>query len=198
MKGWWKIGFGVVCGLIGAGIILLVSGNPRGQAIILNPPPTPAPISVHVAGAVARPGVYELPVDSRVQDAVEAAGGLSPDADPQAVNLAAILLDGDRGLMPSKTADQTVSRGQPTSPVISRSNPAPSILELDPLININTASQVELETLPGIGPKTAQKIIAYREANGPFESIEDIQDVSGIGPKTFEDIEELITVDVYK
>lgn len=191
MNGWWKVAFGVVCGLLGAGFILLVSSQPRGQAIKLSPAPTPAPIVVHVVGAVADPGVYSLPAGSRVQDAIQAAGGLLPDAYPNALNLAAWLEDGERVPVP------TLPPANPTSSGPSRSNPVLTTPDTDHPLNINTASQVELENLPGIGPITAQRIIAYRETNGPFTAIEDIQDVSGIASKKFEAIQHLITVGVF-
>ncbi|MEJ2348723.1 MAG: SLBB domain-containing protein [Anaerolineales bacterium] len=89
MKTWWGIAFGVLCGLFGAGILLLASRQPRGEPIQLRPPPTPPPVIVHVTGAVAQPGVYTLASESRVEDAVQAAGGVSPQADVQSLNLAA-------------------------------------------------------------------------------------------------------------
>ena len=188
MKDWWKIPFGVVCGLLGAGLILLASGQPRGETIRLLPPPTSAPLVVDVAGAVARPGVYTLPADSRVQDAIQAAGGTLPDADTRSLNLAELLQDGMRVLVPTRPPPTFTPDPEATVPV----RMAPSVI-LFP-ININTATQAELESLPEIGPVTAQKIIAYREAHGPFATIEEIMDVPGIGPKTFEQIKDLITV----
>lgn len=187
MKDWWKIAFGVLCGLLGAGLILLVARQPRGESIRLLPPPTPAPLIVHVDGAVAQPGVYTLAVGSRVQDAIQAAGGLLPEANTASVNLAAILQDGSRVFVP--TLQPTSPPGAPIVSPPARFSPS-----LGNLININTATQAELESLPGIGPALAQRVIAYREANGPFQSIEDIMKVSGIGPKTFEKIKDLITV----
>lgn len=191
MNDWWKVAFGVICGLLATGIILLVSNRPRGQAIKLTPAPTPAPIVVHIVGAVSNPGVYNLPAGARVQDAIQAAGGFLPEANPQALNLAAPLEDGGRVPVP------TLPPANPTSGGLTRSNPVVTTPDTNNPININTASQAELESLPGIGPITAQKIIAHREANGPFTAIEDIQDVSGIGPKKFEAIQDLITVGVF-
>jgi competence protein ComEA len=187
MKEWWKIAFGVLCGLLGAGLILLVARQPRGEAIRLLPPPTPAPLIVHVDGAVAQPGVYTLEAGSRVQDAIQVAGGLKPEANTASLNLAATLQDGSRVLVPTLPPPVTpdVSGGAPPSRFsASPSNP----------VNINTASQAELESLPAIGPSLAQKIIAYRQANGPFQSIEEIMEVSGIGQKTFDLIKDLITI----
>jgi len=127
-----------------------------------------------------------LPKGARVQDAISAAGGFLADADKTGINLAQLLEDGEQLDIPF---------GEGASLVI----PTPEVENVDPgeteLININTASQFQLESLPGIGPTTAQKIIDYREENGPFSTIEEIMDVSGIGPGTFERIKDLITVD---
>jgi competence protein ComEA len=182
-----KIIFGVLCGLLAAGLIRLVSSPPRGEPVKLLPPPTAAPLMVHVAGAVAQPGVYTLPPESRVQDAIQAAGGALPEADLSTLNLAAFVQDGMRITVPTP----------PPKPAAGESiNPAqrtPTAITLYP-ININIATQAELESLPGIGPATAKAIIEYRDTNGLFTRIEDIMNVPDIGPKTFERIKELITV----
>lgn len=194
MKTWWAVIFGVVCGLLGAGGILLASSPPRGRAIQLLPPPTPAPIQVHISGEVNKPGVYGLPTGGRVQDAIEAAGGFSEDANQPMLNLAAILEDGMQIWVPA-----IPSMDNPAGPATNSDRAAPSI-DLSPaenpaqIININTATQAELETLSGIGPVTAKKIIEHRQTNGLFIGIEDIQKVSGIGPATFEKIKDCITV----
>src|SRR4030066_1289788 len=101
---WWAIAYGVVCGLLAAGIILLVSRFPRGEAIQLRPPPSPQPILVDVTGAVVQPGVYSLPYGSRVFDAIEAAGGLTEAAVAQTLTQAAFLEDGQKGGGPQATA----------------------------------------------------------------------------------------------
>jgi competence protein ComEA len=190
MKDLWKAVFYVLCGLLGAAIILVASSPPRGGAITLLPPPTPEPIQVHVTGAVVQPGLYSLPAKSRVQDAILAAGGLLPAAYSQTINLAAFVEDGARVLVPYQpTATPQAIVGR--APVTELLTP-----ESSQLININTASQSELESLPQIGPVTAVKIIEYRETHGPFSTIDEIQNVSGIGPKTFEKIKDLITVEV--
>jgi competence protein ComEA len=193
----WLLAFGLVGGLLGAGLLFLAAGRPRGPAVQLSPPPTPAPILVHVSGGVMNPGVYALSLESRVQDAVQAAGGLAPDAMDSSLNLAARLKDGEQLVIPTM---------RPTLPPIPSTIQAetggtrfqaPLTTDLpiqDGKININLASLEELETLPGIGPVTAQKIIDYRQANGPFQTLEAIMDVSGIGPATFERIKDLITV----
>lgn len=180
---WWAIAYGIVCGLLAAGIILLVSGRPRGKAIEIRPPPSPKPVMVDVGGAVSQPGVYSLPYGSRVIDAIEAAGGLTNEAMTKSLNMAAILADGQQVWVAQITPTPI-----PGTSIGDRSN----VVEI--LVNINTASLSQLEELPDIGPKTAQRIIDYREANGLFLKIEDIQKVEGIGPVTFEKIKDLITV----
>jgi competence protein ComEA len=123
-----------------------------------------------------------------LKDAIEIAGGLLLEADADRLNLAANLVDGSQIVVP------TLQPVGSTAETASRSGDIPLLItETDHLVNINTATQAELESLPWIGPALAQGIIAYREANGPFDSIEEIMDVYGIGPKTFENIKDLIT-----
>ena len=189
MKTWWLLAVGIIGGLLGSGVIYLTSSQPRGEGITLLPPPTSVPIIVHIVGAVLKPGVYSLPINSRQQDAIEAAGGFLPDANPQALNLAAPLQDGDRIILPKIPSDTPTPATNPSkSPIV-------ELPSSNTLININTASQADLENLPGIGPVKAKTIIAYRESNGFFRSIEDVQKVPGIGPKTFENLRSLITVE---
>jgi competence protein ComEA len=198
MNKWWAVALGVIFGLLSAGIIWVASQPPRGNPIALLPPPTPIPIQVHVKGEVQSPGVYALSPESRVQDAITAAGGFTSQADMTALNLAAPLQDGAQvqvsAQAPVETSSPTaVSSSRPQEPP-SQPTEQPSAPPAIILININTASQEELETLTGIGPVTAEKIIAFREENGAFTSIEEIQKVSGIGPATFEKIKDFITV----
>ncbi len=185
------VAIGVVGGLLGAGLLYLVSRPPRGEAITLLPAPTPLPVTVDVGGAVLQPGVYALPQGSRVQDAIQAAGGLAPDADTSGLNLAAFLEDGQRAFIPLRAVPTvTLLAGD----VEGAAQPAVRGGELQLLININTATQAELESLPEIGPVTAQAIITYRTEQGPFPTIESIDAVPGIGPATFDAIKDLITV----
>lgn len=177
---------GTLFGLFLAALVWVVTRNPSGQAVMLRPAPTEKPIIVHISGAVPRPGVYALPKGARVQDAVSAAGGFLAEADKESINLAQPLEDGQRLDIPFLEGFSPVL---PTA-VIERSV---SPQDTD-LVNINTATSFELETLPGIGPTIAQKIIEYREQNGPFLSTEDIINVPGIGPGTYERIKGLITV----
>jgi competence protein ComEA len=184
MKLWWaealRLALAVVVGLLAGGLILLLSRPSHGQGLRLSPPPTPAPLLVEVAGAVAQPGVYSLPAGSRVQDALQAASGLLAGAQTNELNLAALLEDGQRVRVPFKV---TSTAGAP-----SRSG---EVL----LVNINTASAEELERLPGIGPVLAAEIVSYRQEHGQFANVEAIQAVPGIGPGIFEHIQPFITIE---
>ena len=188
MKSLRGIAFGVVCGFLGVGLLLLATNQPRGEPIRLSPPPTPAPIIVHVTGAVINPGVYSLRSGSRVKDAIEKSGGLLNDADTTLINLAMLIEDGEQVWVPYQLNDvmdfdkSAVLEDEPTQGQQTRK------------ININTASQIELESLSGIGPVIAKAVIQFRLENGPFKDIEEIQEVSGIGPVTFEKIKPIITV----
>jgi competence protein ComEA len=198
MNKWWAVALGGIFGLLSAGVILLASQPPRGNAITLLPPPTPIPIQVHINGEVKSPGVYALPSESRVQDAISAAGGFTAQADDTSLNLAASLQDGSQIQVPNQTqAEAPLQTSEFTSNVPKNPSKPTTPSEAPPsviLININTASLEELETLSGIGPVTAEKIIAFREENGAFTSIEEIQKVSGIGPATYDKIKAFITV----
>ena len=192
---WWMLIGGIIMGLLSAGVILLVSRPPQGAAIILRPPPTPAPLVVYVTGAVSEPGVYSLSLNSRVEDAIQKAGGLTEEAAIDSVNMAAPLQDGLQIHVPTKNQPAVPGSGASTSSGGGESatdQPVSTMISYP--ININTASQTELESLPGIGPVTAQKIITYRQEN-EFLIIEDIQKVSGIGPATFEKLKDFITVE---
>ncbi|GAB6180042.1 hypothetical protein JCM14036_13610 [Desulfotomaculum defluvii] len=159
-------------------------------------------VFVHVAGSVEKPDVYQLPANSRVKDAIKLAVPTA-DADLSMLNLAAPLKDGQKLQIPSIVEPTTPGQSmaqvtavpvpmQGTPPTINR--PAvPSVTQGGGLININFASLAELDSLPGIGPALAERIIEHREANGPFQTIDDLKNVSGIGDKKFEDLQELIT-----
>ncbi|MCR5674157.1 MAG: ComEA family DNA-binding protein [Lachnospiraceae bacterium] len=158
-----------------------------------------ASIVVHVCGAVREPGVYTLDAGSRVCQAVEAAGGFSPDADEACVNQAQILTDGTRLRIP--TGEETAAAangGEPGAqdPVIVTAGAAEegNRTPADGRININTADAETLCRLHGVGESTAAKIIAWRETNGRFRRIEDIMQVSGIKEKLFAKIKDDITV----
>ncbi len=179
---------GIMAGLAFSGVLVFVSRTPTGEAIILQPAPTKAPLAVHIVGAVPRPGLYEFAEGARVQDAINAAGGLLVDADVDSLNLAALLEDGKQLIIQYQDGGDVTSNDD-TVDLPSTDDASPD----EELVNINTASLEELNALPGIGPTTAQKIIDYRTENGEYSTIEDIMNVSGIGPATFEEIKDLIT-----
>lgn len=181
---------GLLFGFVLAGVLFWVTHLQQGTAIVLEPAPTKIPIEVQVIGGVVRPGVYTLPDGSRVQDAITAAGGLLAETDPSTINLVAKLIDGQQLVIPSGTNTSGRATSIPLFSVISTPG---NNLSSSQLININTATLEELVALPGIGPTTAQKIIDYRNLHGPFSNIEDVMNVSGIGPATFDRIQGLIT-----
>jgi competence protein ComEA len=183
MKNALYVLLGVMAGFVLAGVLVYVSRAPVGEPIVLQAAPTKAPLAVHVIGAVPRPGLYEFAEGARIQNAIDAAGGLLASANVDSLNLAALLEDGQQLNIPYMDEPPAATE----APVVTE---APT----SGLININTATLAELDTLPGIGPTTAQKIIDYRSQNGNFSTIEDIMKVSGIGPATFENIKALITV----
>lgn len=145
----------------------------------------PASVVVDVGGAVKDPGVVELEVGSRVIDAIEAAGGLSEDADCETINQAEVLQDAQKVYVPHEGESQTAATSGATA-----SHPSAT----SSLVNINTADVSELDALPGIGPATAQAIIDDREANGSFTSPEDLMRVSGIGEKKYAKLESQICI----
>lgn len=140
-------------------------------------------IFVHISGAVNNEGVIELENNSRIKDAIENAGGLKENADISNINLASILEDGVKIYIPTIEENEEEVN-----------NAKNECNYNDNYININTATQTELESLPGIGPSTALKIINYRKENGKFSNIEDIKKVSGIGESKFNSIKDLIKV----
>lgn len=156
-------------------------------------------IIVHITGAVKNWGIIELPTNSRIADAIEKAGGLTEESDISNVNLAYILEDGMKVRIPS--INDIVEDGKQEENYISKEN-GENVVDfsknnsksVNDVVNINTATQTELETLPGIGTSTALKIVNYRNENGKFESIEDIKNVSGIGEAKFNNIKRLICI----
>jgi competence protein ComEA len=211
-QNWRPFLFGLAVGLLSVPLILLLNRPPVGEPIALLPPPptvTPLLLRIHVVGAVKNPGVYYLSQTSIVQDGLDAAGGLLPDADPTGLNLASLLTDGQQLSVPTQPtrvptvpSTPTVGPGTPTLtpepatpiPTAASAPAAAAQPAAGNLININTAAQAELESLPRIGPAIAQRIIDYRTANGPFTTIEQIMNVKGIGPATFEQIKNFIAV----
>lgn len=156
-------------------------------------------IFVHISGAINKEGVFEFEENSRVTDAIEKAGGLKNNASIKNINLASKLEDGMKIYIPTNEEEKKQTNNENSTIYNNSSNTNVAITEKletknNKKVNINTASQTELETLPGIGPSTALKIIEYRNQNGKFKKIQDIQNVSGIGDSKYKKIENLIVV----
>lgn len=145
--------------------------------------PAPA-VHVHVAGAVVAPGLYVLPAGARVADAIDAAGGARRRADLDLLNLAQVLMDGMKIDVRRRGGDPDIGGAPAGAP--------PS--NAPPLVSINSGDQQALETVPGLGPVKAGAIIRYREESGPFTALEQVMEVSGIGPATFEQIQPFISL----
>ena len=154
----------------------------------------PTGIVVHAAGAVARPGVYRLGGGARVVDLLEAAGGAAAGADLSRINLAAPLPDGARVHFPLTGEDPPVELDAVDAPPPGVEDTEDAENQPAALVDINSADAAELEELPGIGPVTAAAIVRHREQSGPFRSVQSLQEVSGIGPVKFGNIEHLVTV----
>lgn len=182
------LAFAIVLVAIVAGAVLLLNNRPAAVQITINTPqptltrtpsPTPGPVTVYVTGAVNQPDqLITLPPGSRVQDAIEAAGGLTSDADQTRINLADRVRDGDQVHVFS--IGQEVMLATPSAGL---------------QIYINSATPEELDELPGVGPALAAAIIAYRDANGGFSSMDDLDAVEGIGPTLLEDWQGLVVFD---
>ena len=166
-----------------------VNGAPAVSTAPSTPPvgevaETSTTVVVSVVGQVASPGLVTLPTGSRVADAIAAAGGLLPEADPASVNLAAVVADGEQ-----------LAVGQPaTVPAGGPPSGASGAAGTGGLVDLNTAGVAELDALPGIGPVLAQRIIDHRSRQGPFRSVEELDDVPGIGPAIAAELTQLVTV----
>lgn len=144
-------------------------------------------VTVDVKGAVKNPGVYQLRAGARVHDALQKAGGLLPDAESKSINQAQKLTD--------EAVVYVAKVGEEGADVTQASQTPAGTGETSGLVNLNTATEAELQTVSGIGQKKAQDIIAYREANGKFKSVDELKNVSGIGAKTLEKLKDYVTVD---
>ena len=145
-------------------------------------PSTAVKLVVDISGCVKTPGVYEIADGTRLHEVIELAGGLTKEADIDAINQAELVTDGQKILIPAKAEEYNSG------------NKSQEMTTTSDKININTADSSSLQEIPGVGPATADKIIQYRDANGRFHSIEDIRNVSGIGDKTFEKMKDKICV----
>ncbi|WCC80651.1 helix-hairpin-helix domain-containing protein [Cutibacterium equinum] len=186
------------------------NATPGGNTVQgANPSPAPGQVGsvqVHVAGKVRHPGVYTVPADARVVDAVDAAGGMASGAHPGHLNLAAPICDGCQIWIPSRgdatvtppgqTADTqtaTTTTHQGAGPTDAGESGSGSTAGGGP-INLNTASQGELESIDGVGPVMAGRIMAWRQEHGRFTSVDQLREISGVGPKTFEKIKPHVTL----
>jgi competence protein ComEA len=204
------IGAAVVLLIAGLGIAVLVSAfSSAGVTTTIAPAPSAASgtgtarsgsappsatgtapgsavsLFVHILGAVAKPGLYQLHDGARAVDAVAAAGGFTAEADRQQLNLARLVSDGEQIYVP-KVGE--AGSGPPGNSAVGGAG------AVGGKVNINTASESDLETLPRVGPTMAKRIIAWREANGRFATIEDLMSVTGIGEKTFAELKDLVTI----
>lgn len=187
----------LVTALVLGALVLFVRGDDNAPIQVLLPTPVqnaqvkndvPTALKVYVSGAVRNPGVYTLQQNDRLQDAVDAAGGLTSDAAPDSVNLAIRVQDEAHYHIPKPGETPTSS-----SAAMPKNTAAPPD-SCGGLIDLYAASMESLETLPGIGPVKAAAIVSSREEQGPFESVEEVTRVSGIGPATYEKIRDLVTV----
>lgn len=191
-----------VAGLVLA--ILLWSELDRRAAppIVISDPRPDATVVIAIEGAVATPGVYALPGDARVGDAITAAGGSRADADLAAINPAQRLRDEAKIVVPTRMSTAATNQPRPPAipayitPVAEPDLPGPTVTAAaaGPL-NLNRATVAELEALPGLGPVLAQRIVDYRAANGPFQSIDELAEVDGISPRMVEELRPLLVVE---
>ncbi len=185
----------IVAVTVVGGMVLVMAARPAPVTITINPPPatptiapsaTPAPLVIYITGAVNQAGVVTLPASSRIQDVLAAAGGAAADADLERIDLAARVSDGDHiHVYRRDEVPQTVDQSQSTSAGNATST----------VVHVNRATLEELDTLPGIGPALAQRMIDYRTANGNFSSLESLTAVSGIGDHIAEGLSGLVAFD---
>ena len=175
----------VLVGLVGAGKLLGTRHAPapkRAQIKLVGASGgSHARLLVDVSGAVRRPGVYELPAGSRINDAILKAGGETKKADPTLVNRAAPLTDGQQVLVPEKVPAASAA-ATAASPAGAATAP----------VHLNSATIEQLDALPGVGPATAQRILDYRTVNGPFKTVDELDSVSGIGPAKLAELRDLV------
>jgi competence protein ComEA len=176
----------IVAALVAVYALFRAFDERSAPPIVIEDAAVDLPLIVDIRGAVNSEGVYELPPGARVQDGLNAAGGLAPDADLSTINLARRLRDGEVLVI----ARLGAGPGTPSSLVVDGSESSEGASR----ININTASVNELDLLPGIGEVTAQRIVEFREQNGPYRSIDDLVLVQGISSRMVSDLRPLITV----
>jgi len=202
MKPWLLLVYGLLLGVLVTGAILLISRPTQGMPVELFPAPspsptsppaptkTPEPIMVQIKGEIVSPGSYSLAKDSRLDDLITAAGGITSSADENRINYMAIVHDGDYFYIP--TFDEDIPETASNAPGNLNIGDGDSF---DYPIDLNAASQEALESLPGIGPSKASDILAYREEHGPFASVDDLVNVPGIGASTVETLRDFLIVE---
>ena len=201
MKPWQQITIGILIGLLASGLILLVSSPKQGNPIVLSPAPTstqtpiprptasPSPIFVQIGGEISNPGVYAIDKQARLADLIELAGGLTHLADIDRVNNAAVLRDGDYFYIPAQNEMiPDTARNAPHN----LANPVDNI---DYPLDLNKATQEELESLPGIGPTKAAEILAYRDQKGFYASLDELMNVPGIGEATLDSLRDYLIIE---
>jgi competence protein ComEA len=215
-----RLHIAVVCVLLALGLVLAVVALLRARPVALATPqtsvsispyqpsatvapgetpasPTPAPqIVVHVLGAVRRPGLVQLPDRSRVSDAIDAAGGLHSSAEPGDLNLAQIVLDGQQILIGARgdPGGEVRNGGEGAGAAGTSPGPGGNSPGRSSQLDLNAATAAQLDTLPGVGPVTADRILNWRADHGRFRRVEELQEVEGIGPKTYAQLAPLVRV----
>jgi competence protein ComEA len=189
----WRLGAGGIVLLVLAGLAVTVvvgilRGGGGGEPVPVGTVDTAAQtaeaavVYVHVAGAVQRPGLYTVPATGRVVDAIAAAGGFAPDAATDGINLARPVQDGEQLVVPVIGAEPPAGAASGTTS------------GGDTRVDVNTADVAELDTLPRVGPAIAERIVAWREENGPFATVDDLLSVPGIGERMLETLRDLVRV----
>lgn len=187
---------GILIGIGAVGIGQLFLKTTPSEGIKILPTETPTPVVVYITGAVRKPGIYALPEGSRLVDVVREAGGFKDTADPKAMDLAQLVMDGDKIDVP--TTDEDLASTDFPDLVISDDGLANAV-DTAPVagdaIDLNTATKAELESLPGIGPTLAQRILDYRDEYGDFYSVEELAEVPGISEALMNELTAYLTVE---
>ncbi len=185
LKTWQSITLGIICGAVILASILLITLPDQMTPLTILPTVTVPPYQVYVIGAVRTPGVVQLTRNSRIQDAINASGGVMDDANLAQINLAAVVTDGQKIIIPKI--------GDP--PIQDSTTKVESSLAETPVISLNSANQQDLEKLPGIGEEKAKAIIIEREKRGRFQSIDELSEISGITRNLLNQIRPFLYID---
>lgn len=193
-RAWAAILSGSLVGILIFAVAMIWRGA-RGETLVLQVMPVDDPniVRVYVGGEVVVPGLYTLPRGSRVSEALQAAGGTTPLGELAGIGMASIVQDADQIIVPARVARSTPERSTPVPPVAGASVPTPPTTTPGPL-NINTATAEELEALPGIGPAISALIVEYRTVNGPFQTVDELEAISGISQRMVDEMRHRITV----